>query len=83
VIDDGRGFDLKTVSPEKTSLFKAHLKAREAGGTLTIRSVLRPQAEHGTVILLRIPLPQTQSNTGTRLITSKSVESMKETGISD
>lgn len=55
--DDGCGFDPNAVSPEKTSLYKAHLKAREAGGTLTIQSVHRPQAQHGTTLLLRIPVP--------------------------
>jgi signal transduction histidine kinase len=60
VIDDGRGFDTSTVSPEKTSLFKAQLKAREAGGTLTIRSITRPQAQHGTTVILRLPFPDTE-----------------------
>jgi signal transduction histidine kinase len=54
--DDGCGFDPTTVSPEKTSLFKAHLKAREAGGSLTIQSVPRPQARHGTTLRLRVPV---------------------------
>lgn len=57
IIDDGRGFDTNSISVEKTSLFKATLKAREAGGTLTVTSVPRPQAEHGTTIVLSIPLP--------------------------
>ncbi|MDQ6662341.1 MAG: hypothetical protein M3Z24_15430 [Chloroflexota bacterium] len=60
IIDDGRGFDTTTISPEKTSLFKAQLKAREAGGTLTISSVTGPQAEHGTTVVLRVPLPQSE-----------------------
>ncbi|HLQ10026.1 MAG TPA: hypothetical protein VK134_00380 [Ktedonobacteraceae bacterium] len=60
ITDDGRGFDVNAVTADKTSLFKAKLKAREAGGVLTIRSVTRPRAEHGTVILLRLPLPDTQ-----------------------
>jgi signal transduction histidine kinase len=57
ITDDGRGFDVNAVTADKTSLFKAKLKAREAGGSLTIHSVARPQAEHGTIILLRLPLP--------------------------
>ena len=60
ITDDGRGFDINTVTPDKTSLFKARLKAREAGGLLTIRSVPRPRPEHGTIILLRLPLPPTE-----------------------
>ena len=58
IIDDGRGFDVHTISSEKTSLFKAELKAREAGGTLTIKSIPRPQADHGTTIILYVPLPR-------------------------
>jgi hypothetical protein len=54
--DDGCGFDPSAVSPEKTSLFKASLKAREAGGSLTIQSVPRPHAQHGTTLLLHVPL---------------------------
>jgi signal transduction histidine kinase len=81
VIDDGRGFDPESIPPEKTSLFKARLKAREAGGSITIQSVPRPHAEHGTTVLLRIPLPPTmQSNGGTRLIVSGSVEKMNDEG---
>ncbi|MGH2495802.1 MAG: sensor histidine kinase [Ktedonobacteraceae bacterium] len=60
ITDDGRGFDINTVTADKTSLFKAKLKAREAGGLLTIRSVPRPRPEHGTIILLRLPLPPTE-----------------------
>jgi len=60
ITDDGRGFDVNAVTADKTSLFKAKLKAREAGGVLTIRSVQRPRPEHGTIILLRLPLPDTQ-----------------------
>jgi signal transduction histidine kinase len=58
VVDDGRGFDINGVPPEKTSLFKAQLKAREAGGRLTITSAPRNQPEHGTTITLCIPLPR-------------------------
>src|SRR5712691_1437327 len=57
ITDDGRGFDASSISPEKTSLFKARLKAREAGGILSIRSALRPQIEHGTTVILRLPIP--------------------------
>ncbi len=64
IIDDGRGFDTNAVSPEKTSLFKARLKAREAGGTLTIRSIARPQAQHGTTVILRLPFPETERPKG-------------------
>src|SRR5207245_8496496 len=60
ITDDGRGFDPSDISPEKTSLFKAQLKVREAGGTLTISSVPRPQPEHGTTIILRLPFPDSQ-----------------------
>lgn len=80
VIDDGHGFDPKAISLEKTSLFKAQLKAREAGGMITIQSVPRPQAEHGTMVLLRIPLPQTKNTTRTRLVTSKSGEKIDDKG---
>jgi hypothetical protein len=61
ISDDGRGFDPHTVSPEKTSLFKARLKAREAGGTISIQSVPRPQGDHGTKIILSLPIPHFQS----------------------
>jgi hypothetical protein len=55
--DDGRGFDPNTVSPDRTSLFKARLKAREAGGLLAITSRPRPGQQHGTLVQLRIPIP--------------------------
>lgn len=58
IADDGKGFDIHAIAPEKTSMFKARLKAREAGGTLTMLSVPRPQAEHGTKVQLRLPFPQ-------------------------
>ncbi|QBD82468.1 hypothetical protein EPA93_43430 [Ktedonosporobacter rubrisoli] len=57
ILDDGRGFDTRTTPLAKTSLFKAKLKTREAGGNLLISSVLRPQDEHGTIVKLSIPLP--------------------------
>ncbi len=55
--DDGHGFDPKTISPDKTSLFKAGLKADEAGGELLIKSLPSSNIEHGTTITLRLPLP--------------------------
>jgi signal transduction histidine kinase len=61
ITDDGHGFDVNAIPPEKTSLFKARLKAREAGGTLTMFSAPRSQAQHGTTILLRLPLPPSQT----------------------
>ena len=68
ITDDGRGFDYRNVPPEKTSLFKAQLKAKEASGAIAIQSTPRSQPEHGTKVLLRIPLPQTaysvDTNTG-------------------
>ena len=68
VTDDGRGFDYRNVPPEKTSLFKAQLKAKEAGGVIAIQSTPRSQSDHGTKVLLRIPLPQVinsvKTNTG-------------------
>ncbi len=57
ITDDGRGFDPKAVPPEKTSLFKAQLKAKEAGGAIAIKSTPRSQPDHGTKVLLRVPLP--------------------------
>ncbi|HET8911418.1 MAG TPA: hypothetical protein VFN23_08155, partial [Ktedonobacteraceae bacterium] len=56
--DDGRGFDTEGMAPEKTSLFKARLKAREAGGTLFMQSLPRPQTQHGTTIILTLPMRQ-------------------------
>lgn len=57
IMDDGRGFDITSIPSEKTSMFKAELKAREAGGTLLIRSTPRPQVQHGTTIILKLPFP--------------------------
>ncbi|GAC1402268.1 MAG: hypothetical protein NVS4B12_07810 [Ktedonobacteraceae bacterium] len=65
ITDDGRGFDYRNVPPEKTSLFKAQLKAKEAGGAIAIQSTPRSQPDHGTKVLLRIPLPQTENNIDT------------------
>jgi signal transduction histidine kinase len=56
--DDGHGFDINAIPFEKTSLFKARLKARETGGWLTIESVPRSQIGHGTTVILHLPLPQ-------------------------
>lgn len=58
--DDGRGFVLADIPPEKTSLFKAELKAREAGGTLLIHSTPRPLDQHGTMIMLSLPFPESE-----------------------
>ncbi|HTI13771.1 MAG TPA: hypothetical protein VL461_04255 [Dictyobacter sp.] len=55
--DDGKGFDTAHIPPEKTSLFKAQLKAHEAQGSLIINSIPRPDTNHGTTVLLHIPLP--------------------------
>ena len=60
IIDDGRGFDITSISPEKTSMFKAELKAREAGGTLLIRSTQRPIPQHGTSVILKLPFPASE-----------------------
>src|SRR5579884_3209240 len=80
VIDDGRGFDLEDIPSEKTSLFKAQLKSRAAGGVLIIQSAPHSKAQHGTTVLLRIPLPGTKNTTRTRLVTSKSVEKVDDKG---
>lgn len=56
IADDGRGFDTHNIPPEKTSLFKAELKVRAAHGTINIHSIPRPQPNHGTIIILEIPL---------------------------
>jgi len=66
ITDDGRGFDTSAVSPDKTSLFKAQLKVREAGGTLTISSIPRPRPQHGTTIILRLPFPDSKQAPKTR-----------------
>jgi anti-sigma regulatory factor (Ser/Thr protein kinase) len=73
ITDDGRGFDPNTISPEKTSLFKAQLKVREAGGTLTISSIPRPQPHHGTIIVLRLPFPDGKRPLKTRPLPSSMV----------
>jgi signal transduction histidine kinase len=78
IIDDGRGFDPEDVAQEKNSLFKALLKAQQVGGTLAIQSAPRPKAQHGTLVLLRIPLPQMKNTTRTRLVTSKSGKKMDD-----
>jgi len=56
--DDGHGFDINAIPFEKTSLFKARLKARETGGRLTLESVPRSQIGHGTTVILYLPLPE-------------------------
>jgi len=75
ITDDGRGFNPSAISPEKTSLFKAQLKVREAGGSLSISSVARPQPQHGTTIILRLPFPNSKRQLNTRpLSSSKATE---------
>ena len=76
ITDDGRGFDPGTISPEKTSLFKAQLKVREAGGTFTISSIPRPQPEHGTTIIVRLPFPDSKQALNTRSLPSSKVPGM-------
>jgi len=66
ITDDGRGFDPGAISPDKTSLFKAKLKVREAGGTLTISSVPRPQPQHGSTIIVSLPFPDSKRPLNTR-----------------
>ena len=73
--DDGRGFDTKNISPEKTSLFKAQLKAREAGGALGITSSPRPGAQHGTTVQLRVRVPQTKRSFRTSPLPESTVQS--------
>ncbi len=65
ISDDGRGFDPRDVPPEKTSLFKAQLKAKEADGVVAIQSIPRSQPDHGTRVLLRIPLHRQANNIDT------------------
>jgi anti-sigma regulatory factor (Ser/Thr protein kinase) len=60
IVDDGRGFDIASVPAGKTSMFKADLKAREAGGTLLTRSTPRPLAQHGTTVVLKLPFPESE-----------------------
>jgi hypothetical protein len=66
ITDDGRGFDPGVISPDKISLFKAKLKVQEAGGTLTISSVPRPQPQHGTTIIVHLPFPDSKDPLNTR-----------------
>lgn len=73
ITDDGRGFDPNAISSEKTSLFKARLKVREAGGTLTIISVPRPQPEHGTTVIIRLPFPDSEQQPDSRPLPSSMV----------
>ncbi|GLV56869.1 hypothetical protein KDH_37080 [Dictyobacter sp. S3.2.2.5] len=56
ITDDGHGFDVQAIPPEKTSLFKANLKVRAAHGVLHIDSKPRPDPQHGTTVRLEIPL---------------------------
>lgn len=73
--DNGRGFDTEHIAPEKTSLFKARLKAQEAGGTLMMSSIVYPQPQHGTTIMLRLPLPYLYSEPVRRTKTLPVLES--------
>ena len=73
ITDDGRGFDPGAISTEKTSLFKAQLKVREAGGTLTISSITRPQSQHGTTIIVRLLFPNSKRPLNTRPLPSSKV----------
>jgi anti-sigma regulatory factor (Ser/Thr protein kinase) len=66
ITDDGRGFDPGAIPSDKTSLFKAQLKVREAGGMLTISSIPRPQPQHGTTIIVRLPFPNSKQSLNTR-----------------
>lgn len=74
ITDDGRGFDPKSVPPEKTSLFKAQLKAKEADGAIAIKSIPRSQPDHGTKVLLRIPLPTMENNIETNPLLESHVQ---------
>jgi signal transduction histidine kinase len=76
ISDDGHGFDVNAVPLEKTSLFKARLKAREAGGSLTIYSAPRSQPQHGTTILLRLPLPPSEKAPITRPLSEPMAQEM-------
>ncbi len=60
ITDDGQGFDISSIAPEKTSLFKAKMKTREAGGIFSVQSIPRPLDGHGTTVLLRLPIPHVQ-----------------------
>src|SRR5437660_6626667 len=73
ITDDGRGFDPGAISAEKTSLFKARSKVREAGRTLTISSIPRPQSQHGTTIIVRLPFPNSKRPLNTRPLPSSKV----------
>ncbi len=76
ITDDGHGFDVSAVPLEKTSLFKAKLKAREAGGTLAIYSAPRSQPQYGTTILLSLPLPPSEKVPHTGPLSESLVEEM-------
>jgi len=76
ITDDGHGFDVSAVPLDKTSLFKAKLKAREAGGTLAIYSAPRSQPQYGTTILLSLPLPPSEKVPHTGPLSETLVEEM-------
>ncbi|WP_126548901.1 sensor histidine kinase [Dictyobacter kobayashii] len=73
IADDGHGFDVTAIPPEKTSIFKADLKVRAAHGTLHLESTPRPNPHHGTIIRLEIPLPP-----GAQIATPKQIQDHKE-----
>jgi hypothetical protein len=75
ISDDGRGFDPNAISLDKTSLFKARLKAREAGGELAITSRPRPGVQHGTLVQLHIPIPVQQHSPRTGPLSESRVQS--------
>jgi hypothetical protein len=78
ITDNGRGFDLTSVPHDKSGLFKAKLKVREIGGTLTIHSVQRPQTPHGTTVSLRVPLPHMNTNLISEALTEPDLQATLE-----
>ncbi len=78
ITDDGRGFDTTAIPPEKTSLFKAQLKTRAAGGVLQLQSRPRPQAGHGTTVQLLLPISASQRSENNN---SSTLSSMKEASL--
>ena len=72
ITDNGSGFDTNSIPPEKTSLFKTQLKAREAGGNVSLQSRPRPHPQHGTTVILRVPLPQNENRHTSEPLVEKS-----------
>ena len=68
ISDDGRGFDPEHISPEKTSMFKAKLKAQAAGGILTLTSTPRPAPGHGTIVTLCVPHSYSEKKSISRVL---------------